>query len=115
MKDPQALAAYRVPSSPLDDLYVKDAPPDPVRPAVGVVIAVDPDEHTVDVNDAGEIITVVALGSLPDVDDEIDYYVVSGLAYTPEPSVSGGTCYVQPDEPDEVTKGVLWFDTDEVI
>lgn len=114
MKSPQAAAAYRVPSSAADQLYEKDRPPDEVRPAVGTVVAIDDTERTVDVVDAEETITVVALGAFPDIGDEIDYYVVDGLAYTPEPSV-GLTVYVQPDPPAGPVKGTLWFDTDEPV
>lgn len=114
MKSPQAAAAYRVPSSVADQAYEKDRPPDEVRPAVGIVVDIDADERTVDVRDAEETITVVALGAFPNIGDEIDYYVVDGLAYTPEPT-AGLTVYVQPDEPAGPVTGTLWFDTDEAV
>jgi len=108
-----AQPAYRVRRDHIDGLYQKDRPPDPPRPAVGTVTDVADTDRTVEVDDAGESITVVCLGTKPDVGDQIDYYVVDGLAYTPEPSV--GFVYVQPDEPPGSVKGTLWFDTDEVI
>ena len=115
MREPQAQPAYRVPRGQIDDLFIMDNPPDPVRPAVGTVTKTDTDDRTIEVDDAGETITVVALGAKPDVGDQIDYYTVDGLSYTPEPSIGESGVYVQPNEPSGAVKGTLWFDTDEVI
>lgn len=120
-RDPQARPSYRVPRSHIDELFQKDKPPDPVRPAVGTVTDTDFPDRTIEVDDAGETITVVALGAKPGVGTQIDYYVVDGLAYTPEPSVgAGGVVYVQPndpglDNPSVYQIGQLWFDTDEPV
>jgi len=102
-------------------MFEKDKTPDPIRPAVGTVVSVSSTDNTFDVNDADETITVVPLGVQPAVGDQVDYYVVDGLAYSPEPSVGAiGTVYVQPDDPgltdpSVYVVGQLWFDTDEPV
>jgi hypothetical protein len=121
MKVPQARPAYRVPRGQIDELYQKDTPPEPPRPAVGTVTLVSGSDRTIEVDDAGETITVVALGTKPAVGQQIDYYLLDGLAFTPEPSVgAGGQVFVQPDDPgltdpSVYVTGQLWFDTDEPV
>lgn len=113
--EPSAQPSYRVPRTNLDEYFVKDDPPAPVRPAMGTVVGIN-DDGTVQVNDADEEVTVVPLGATPKMGEQIDYYLVDGLAYTPEPSVGQGSqVFVQPDDPGDRTVGALWFDTDEPV
>ena len=122
MKQPQARHAYRVPRRPRStSCSRRTSRPSRCDRRSGTVTDTSATDRTIEVDDAGEIITVVVLGTKPTSATQVDYYVVDGLAYTPEPSVgAGGVVYVQPDDPGLTDPGVyvvgqLWFDTDETV
>lgn len=107
---PRARASHRVPRTPIGMLFDKGVPSPSLRYVAGKVTDTASDTCTCLVN-GEEIPRVAVLGNMPAINDLVDIYQLGDLLYLPD---TGALVIIQPDEPDGVPVGTLWFDTDEV-